>query len=100
NVLSGGSWAQAKVTPVVHHGGGCQGGVTCTSNGNDNRDLFDDFGVAASPATGLASITYSDDQDAHNTRTANSGAGPKAQNNIASCDHTDFATQTSGQGIF
>jgi len=35
-----------------------------------------DFGVAASPATGLASI------------------------NTAPCDHTDFATQASGPGIF
>lgn len=100
NVLGGGSWAQAKVTPVVHHGGVCQGGVSCTSSGNDNRDLFDDFGVAASPVTGLASITYSDDQYADNTGTANSGECTKAQNNTASCDHTGFATQTSGPGIF
>jgi hypothetical protein len=99
NVLGGGSWAQAAVTPVVHFGGVCQGGVSCTSNGNDNRDLFDDFGVAASPATGLASITYSDDQFADNTGTANAGECTSAQNNTGSCDHTDFATQTSGHGI-
>jgi hypothetical protein len=99
NVLGGGSWAQAKVTPVVHHGGVCQGGVSCTSNGNDNRDLYDDFGVAVSPTTGLASITYSDDQYADNTGTANSGECTPAQNNTASCDHTDYATQTSGPGI-
>jgi hypothetical protein len=100
NVLGGGAWAQAAVTPVVHHGGVCQGGISCTSNGNDNRDLFDDFGVAASPVTGMASITYSDDQFADNTGTANSGECTKAQDNTASCDHTDFATQTSGHGIF
>lgn len=100
NVLGNGSWAQAKVTPTVHLGGICQGGVTCTSNGNDNRDLFDDFGVAASPTTGLASITYSDDQFADNTGTANAGECTSAQNNTSSCDHTDFATQTSGHGIF
>jgi hypothetical protein len=100
NVLGGGAWAQAKVTPVVHYGGVCQGGVTCTSSGNDNRDLYDDFGVAASPVTGLASIAYSDDQYADNTGTANSGECTTAQNNTSSCDHTDFATQTSGQGIF
>jgi hypothetical protein len=100
NVLGGGSWAQARVTPVVHFGGVCQGGVSCTSNGNDNRDLFDDFGVAASPTTGLASITYSDDQFADNTGTANTGECTPAQNNTGSCDHTDFATQTSGHGIY
>jgi hypothetical protein len=100
NVLGGGSWAQAKVTPVVHHGGVCQGGVTCASNGNDNRDLYDDFGVAASPATGLASITYSDDQYADNTGTANAGECTLAQNNTSSCDHTDYASQTSGPGIY
>jgi len=100
NVLGGGTWAQAKVTPVVHHGGVCQGGVSCTSSGNDNRDLYDDFGVAASPATGMASITYSDDQYADNTGTANSGECTTAQNNTAACDHTDYATQTSGHGIF
>ncbi len=99
NVPGGGSWSQATVTPVVHFGGVCQGGVSCTSNGNDNRDLFDDFGVAASPTTGLASITYSDDQYADNTGTANSGECTQAQNNTGSCDHTDFATQTSGHGI-
>jgi hypothetical protein len=100
NVLGGGSWAQSTVTPVVHFGGVCQGGIGCTSQGNDNRDLFDDFGVAASPTTGLASITYSDDQYADNTGTANAGECTAAQNNTGSCDHTDFATQTTGQGIF
>ena len=99
NVPGGGTWAQATVTPVVHFGGVCQGGVSCTSNGNVNRDLFDDFGVAASPATGLASITYSDDQFADNTGTANAGECTSAQNNTGPCDHTDFATQTSGHGI-
>jgi hypothetical protein len=98
NVLGGGSWTQATATPVVHFGGVCQGGVSCTSNGNDNRDLVDDFGVAASPATSLASITYSDDQFADNTGTANSGQCTSSQDNTGSCDHTDFATQTSGHG--
>jgi hypothetical protein len=100
NVLKGGgTWTQAQVTPVVHYGGVCQGGVSCTSNGNDNRDLYDDFGVAASPTTGMASITYSDDQYADNTGTANAGECTQAQDNTVSCDHTDYATQTSGNGI-
>lgn len=99
NVLGGGSWTQATATPVVHHGGVCQGGISCTSSGNDNRDLYDDFGVAASPVTGLASITYSDDQYADNTGTANAGECTQPQDNTVSCDHTDYATQTSGNGI-
>lgn len=61
NAAGGGSWAQAKVTPAVHKGGVCQGGISCMSSGNDNRGLFDDFGVSASPATGRAPITCSDD---------------------------------------
>jgi hypothetical protein len=99
NVLGGGSWAQAAATPVVHYGGVCQGGISCTSSGSDNRDLYDDFGVAASPTTGMASITYSDDQYADNTATANAGECTQAQDNTVSCDHTDYATQTSGSGI-
>lgn len=100
NVPGNGKWAQSQVTPVVHYGSVCQGGVTCTSSGNDNRDLYDDFGVAANPTTGLASITYSDDQYANNTGTANAGECTAAQTNSVSCDHTDFATQTSGSGIY
>ena len=99
-VLSGGKWTQEQVTPVVHYGGVCQGGVSCTATGNDNRDLYDDFGVSASPTTGLASITYSDDQYADNVGTANAGECTSTQNNTVSCDHTDFATQTAGFPIY
>jgi hypothetical protein len=49
---------QYRVSPVNHKGGVCEEGISCTGN----RDLYDDFGVAASPTTGLASIVYSDDQ--------------------------------------
>ena len=42
---------------------------------------MDDFGVAASPVTGLASITYSDDQYADNVGSANSGECAPADNN-------------------
>lgn len=76
---SGGTFAQIAATPAVHFGGVCESGVTCSGN----RDLFDDFGVAVSPVTGLASIVYSDDQP------GNSGAD----------DHTAIATQTGGPGI-
>jgi hypothetical protein len=40
------------------NGGVREGGALCTGN----RDLYDDFGIEASPTTGLASIVYSDDQ--------------------------------------
>ena len=76
--------------------GVCESGVSCTGN----RDLFDDFGVAASPATGMASIISSDDQytnDANNPPQA--GCTP-ARSNTGACDHTAVATQTSGPGIY
>jgi hypothetical protein len=75
----GSEFAQVAATPVVHFGGVCEGGVTCTGN----RDLFDDFGIAVDPTTGLASITYSDDQPG----------------NDPAHDHTAIATQTAGASI-
>jgi hypothetical protein len=71
---------QYRASPVNHLGGVCESGVSCSGN----RDLYDDFGVAASPTTGLASIVYSDDQPGNN----------------AQDDHTSIATQASGPGIF
>ena len=76
---AGSAFTQVAATPVVHFGGVCEGGISCTGN----RDLFDDFGVAVSPTTGLASITYSDDQPG----------------NTGSDDHTAIATQTAGPTI-
>src|SRR5207245_9524447 len=52
------NFTQVAATPIIHYGGVCESGVSCTCN----RDLYDDFGVAASPTTGLASIIYSNDQ--------------------------------------
>jgi hypothetical protein len=78
------SFSYTTVNSVVHHGGVCEGGALCTGN----RDLYDDFGVEASPTTGLASIVYSDDQYQNDA------------NHNSSCDHTNFATQTSGTGIY
>src|SRR2546422_3492517 len=75
----GSKFTQAAATPIIHFGGVCEGGVSCTGN----RDLFDDFGIAVSPTTGVASITYSDDQP------GNTGAA----------DHTAIATQTAGPKI-
>ena len=75
----GSTFSQVTATPVIHLGGVCEGGISCTGN----RDLFDDFGIAVSPTTGFASITYSDDQP------GNSGSD----------DHTAIATQTAGPKI-
>ena len=91
------AWTQVQASPIIHFGAVCEGGISCSGN----RDLYDDFGVAIRPTTGLASITYSDDQfdqynqnvgSAENTCTA-------GLNNSGSCDHTSIATQTSGAGV-
>ena len=89
---AGSAFTQVAASPINHYGGVCEGGISCTGN----RDLYDDFGVAASPTTGLASIVYSDDQydPAQPTKCT------QAQNNSATCDHTNIATQTAGAGIF
>ncbi len=94
---AGSSFAQVVASPVVHLGGVCENGALCSPTAN--RDLFDDFGVAASPLTGFASIVYSDDQY---TNTANEPPQPgctPGQTNTISCDRTNVATQTSGSGI-
>jgi len=77
--VAGSTFTQAAATPIIHYGGVCESGVGCTGN----RDLYDDFGVAVSPTTGLASIVYSDDQPG----------------NTGSADHTAIATQTAGPKI-
>jgi hypothetical protein len=88
-------FTETTATPVIHYGGVCESGVTCTGN----RDLYDDFGVAASPTTGLASVVYSDDQwDASGH--SSPYCASQADSNTPSCDHTAAATQTSGPGIF
>jgi hypothetical protein len=74
-----GTFTQVAATPIVHFGGVCESGVTCSGN----RDLYDDFGIAVSPLNGRASIVYSDDQPG----------------NTSANDHTAIATQTSGPGI-
>ncbi|TMK18309.1 MAG: exo-alpha-sialidase [Actinobacteria bacterium] len=92
----GSSFSQTQASPVVHYGGVCEGGISCTGN----RDLYDDFGVAASPVTGMASIIYSDDQYSN---TASAPAPPgctPGRTNSPSCDHTMIAAQTAGKGIF
>jgi hypothetical protein len=89
------SFSQVQASPIVHFGGVCESGIACTGN----RDLYDDFGVAANPLTGLASIVYSDDQYRNDPSNApNSGCTP-AKSNMGICDHTSIATQIGGSGI-
>jgi hypothetical protein len=89
---AGSSFSQQQATPIIHYGGVCEGGISCTGN----RDLYDDFGVAASPTTGFASITYSDDQYNPSQPTGCT----QSQTNSGACDHTAIATQTGGTPIF
>jgi hypothetical protein len=89
---AGSSFTQVQASPVNHYGGVCEGGISCTGN----RDLYDDFGVAANPLTGLASIVYSDDQYDSSQPT---GCTP-SQSNTSACDHTAIATQTGGAVIY
>jgi hypothetical protein len=93
---AGSAFTETTASPVVHYGAVCQGGVGCTGN----RDLYDDFGVAASPTTGLASIVYSDDQYRNDAADPPAPGCTSARSNTGSCDHTAIATQTSGSGIF
>lgn len=79
NATAGGAFTQVTATPVIHFGGVCESGVTCSGN----RDLFDDFGISVAPTTGLASIVFSDDQPG----------------NSAADNHTAIATQNGGPGI-
>lgn len=89
------TWSRFTASPIVHLGAVCESGATCSGN----RDLYDDFGVAASPTTGLASIVYSADQW-HKGGHTNPSCKTKSDNNSANCDHTAIATQVSGRRIF
>jgi hypothetical protein len=88
----GGTFSQVAATPIIHYGGVCEGGISCTGN----RDLYDDFGIAASPLSGMASIIYSDDQYDPNQSTGCA----QSQSSTSSCNHTNIATQVSGSSIF
>ena len=100
SATSGDSFIQMAASPIVHYGGVCEGGISCTGN----RDLYDDFGVAVNLQSGLsysgyASIIYSDDQYTNNANNPPQPGCAAKQNNSISCDHTSVATQTSGTGI-
>jgi hypothetical protein len=91
------AFTQVAASPINHYGGVCESGATCTGN----RDLFDDFGVAASPTNGgLASIVYSDDQFGTSANSPNAPTCTASTTNTSSCTHTEFATQLTGPGVF
>jgi len=97
----GSSWSQVAASGTIHYGGVCESGVTCTGN----RDLLDDFGVAASPTTGLATIIYTSDQFVNSTAepaTRRSSTSPfctRDTTNDIDCEHTNIAVQTGGPGV-
>ena len=64
---SGKTLTETQVTDLIHTGILCTQGGNCTVT-NGDRDLYDDFGIAISPTTGLASIAYSDDQPGNTTQ--------------------------------
>ena len=101
-LVPGSSWTQATASNIIHYGGVCEAGVTCTGN----RDLLDDFGVAASPTTGSAVIIYTSDQFVNSTAepaTRRSSTSPfctQDTNNDIDCEHTNIAVQTGGSTFF
>jgi hypothetical protein len=90
-----------RASGIIHYGGVCEGGVSCVAPAN--RDLLDDFGVAASPTTGMAAIIYTSDQylatAAEPARTQGSTTCNASTSNSVECSHTDIATQTGGSGV-
>jgi BNR repeat protein len=96
------SWTQVQASATVHYGDVCEAGANCSSS--QNRDLLDDFGVAASPKTGLATIIYTTDQYANTALEPANGQGSRggckpAVSNTVDCSHTNVAVQTSGSTI-
>ena len=96
----GSSFTQAIASPVVHTGNVCQQiAPICNSTGK-SRDLLDDFGVAASPKTGTASIIYTSDQYTADPNNPPNAACTQDSDNTSACIHTSVATQLDGPGIF
>src|SRR6267143_1253365 len=102
NVLAttlGSTFTQVAASGTIHFGDVCEGGISCGDG--QNRDLLDDFGVAASPTTGKAAIIYTSDQYATNQalEPANSFGSRHCtadKTNTIDCSHTDIAAQTGG----
>jgi len=56
----GGSFTQYALGGVIHTGELCTQGAACKADGD--RNLYDDFGVAVSPTTGLTTIAFDADE--------------------------------------
>ena len=93
------SFIQTRASGIVHYGGVCESGAFCTGN----RDLLDDFGVAASPTTGKAAIIYTSDQYVNSAAEPANPFGSRActpaGTNTINCEHTNIAVQSSGLGV-
>jgi len=85
---AGSSFTEVAATPLIHYGGTCESGVSCTGD----RDLYDDFGVAVNPINGMASIIYSDDQYTNDANNPPRSGCTASTSNSSSCDHTPIAT--------
>jgi hypothetical protein len=90
-------WTQTTASAINHFGGVCESGVTCTGN----RDLLDDFGIATSPTTGLATIIYTSDQYVNSASEpaqpfGSSGGCTQSSTNTFDCSHTNISVQTGG----
>jgi hypothetical protein len=95
-----GTFTQVQASAsVIHYGAVCESGAACTGN----RDLLDDFGVAASPTTGLAAIIYTSDQYVNSAAEPANPFGSRActssGSNTVNCTHTNIAVQTAGPGV-
>jgi hypothetical protein len=92
------TFTQVQASGVIHHGGVCESGVTCSGN----RDLLDDFGIATSPTTGKAVIIYTSDQylnTAAEPATSRTSSPFCTTSDTTPCSHTDIAVQTSGSTV-
>jgi hypothetical protein len=103
NALTPGStFTQVQASSsIVHYGDVCELGAGCGSG--QNRDLLDDFGVAASPTTGNAAIIYTSDRYLNTMLEPANTYGsrhctPSADNSI-DCSHTDIAAQIGGSTV-
>jgi len=77
----GRTWTQSTVSHVLHTGVLCYNGSGCGQYTGD-RNLLDDFGLAISPKSGTAAITFDNDQPA----------------GLAGKTHTDFAAELAAAG--
>ena len=97
----GSSFTQVAASGIIHYGDVCENGAGCGSD--QNRDLLDDFGVAASPTTGNAAIIYTSDQYINSQLEPANSFGSRhctsSSTNTVDCSHTDIAAQTGGSTI-